>query len=221
MNSVTRSIKHAIGIFALFAFIVCLPLMAQNAYADEGNHTWSDEPTIDKAPTCTDFGKQTFHCTTCDAVMEELIPPLGHQWNTTYTVDVPATESAPGSQSIHCTRCGAVKEGSAQIIPQLPPDEIIVLKTIKISKLVGGKKALTVKWKKLDGKARKKISGIQIQVATDSNFTNIVKTATVKNKKTSKKFKGLQSKTKYYVRIRAFAAGNQVSLWKTKRVKVK
>ena len=67
----------------------------------------------------------------------------------------------------------------------------------------------------------KKISGIQIQVATDPDFTNIVKTATAGKKKTSKVIKGLQSKTKYYVRIRAYAPGDHYSVWKNKSAKVK
>ena len=67
----------------------------------------------------------------------------------------------------------------------------------------------------------KMIQGVEIQVATDSGFTNIVKTATAGKKKTSKAIKGLQPKTKYYVRIRAYAAGNHYSAWKSKSAKVK
>ena len=78
-----------------------------------------------------------------------------------------------------------------------------------------------MKWKKVSKKNLKKISGIQIQVATDPGFTNIVKTATAGKKKTSKAIKGLQSKTKYYVRIRAYAAGGHVSGWKAKSVKIR
>ena len=92
---------------------------------------------------------------------------------------------------------------------------------VKISKPKAAKKKITVKWKKVSKKNQKLISGIEIQVATDPSFTNIVKTATAGKKKTSKAIKGLQSKTKYYVRIRSFAAGNHVSNWKYKSVKVK
>ena len=154
--------------------------------------------------------------------------PNGHIWNTTYTIDIPPTEYAPGSKSIHCSVCGAIKEGTSEAITQLPPsaapaaaNEIIDLPVVKISKPAAGKKKVTVKWKKVSKKNLKKIGGIQIQVATDPGFTNIVKTATVGKKKTSKTIKGLQSKTKYYVRIRAYAAGNHVSNWKAKSVKVK
>lgn len=185
-------------------------------------HMWNEEPTIDKAATCTEEGSQSIHCNICDATKDvEAIPAIGHQWNTTYTIDVPATESAPGSQSIHCSVCGVVKDGSTQTIAQLPPSEIIDLPTVKISKPAAGKKKVTVKWKKVSKKNLKKISGIEIQVATDPNFTNIVKTATAGKKKTSKAIKGLQPKTTYYVRIRAYAAGNHYSVWKSKSAKVK
>lgn len=101
------------------------------------------------------------------------------------------------------------------------PAEIMDLPAIKISKPTAAKKKITVKWKKVSKKNLKKISGIQIQVATDPGFTNIVKTATAGKKKTSKAIKGLQSKTKYYVRIRAYAAGGHVSGWKAKSVKIR
>ena len=101
------------------------------------------------------------------------------------------------------------------------PVEIIDLPAVKISKPKVAKKKITVKWKKVSKKNLKKISGIQIQVATDPGFTNIVKTATAGKKKTSKAIKGLQPKTKYYVRIRAYAAGDHYSVWKSKSAKVK
>jgi hypothetical protein len=101
------------------------------------------------------------------------------------------------------------------------PIEIVDLPTVKISKPAVAKKKITVKWKKVSKKDLKKISGIQIQVATDPDFVNIVKTATAGKKKTSKVIKGLQSKTKYYVRIRAYAAGDHYSVWKSKSAKVK
>ena len=83
---------------------------------------------------------------------------------------------------------------------------------------------MTVKWKKVSKKNQKKISGIEIQVATDPGFTNIVKTANGSKKKTSKVIKGLKSKKRYYVRIRAYkyaADGKHISYWKSKSSKVK
>lgn len=186
-------------------------------------HSYSDWTTV-KEPTCTEEGKKERVCSVCGNKEEAVISASGHQWNTGYTIDVPATGSFSGSQSIHCSVCGTVKEGSVVVIPQLAPAapaEIVDLPAVKISKPTAGKKKITVKWKKVSKANLKKISGIQIQVATDPGFSNIVKTATAGKKKTSKAIKGLQSKTKYYVRIRAYAAGNHVSAWKSKSVKVK
>ena len=113
------------------------------------------------------------------------------------------------------------RKAAAAAAAAAAPAEIQDLPAVKITKPAAAKKKITVKWKKVSKKNLKKISGIQIQVATDPGFTNIVKTATAGKKKTSKAIKGLQSKTKYYVRIRAYAAGNHVSGWKSKSVKVK
>ena len=104
------------------------------------------------------------------------------------------------------------------------PAEIQDLPAVKMSKLAAAKKSVNVKWKKVSKKNQKKIQGIEIQVATDSGFTDIVKTATAGKKKTSKKIKGLTSKQTYYVRIRAYkdaADGRHVSAWKAKKVKAK
>ncbi|MBR2540181.1 MAG: fibronectin type III domain-containing protein, partial [Mogibacterium sp.] len=92
------------------------------------------------------------------------------------------------------------------------------------SKPKTAKKAVTVKWKKVSKKNQKKITGIEIQVATDSEFTNIIKSTTAGKKKTSKKIKGLKSRRTYWVRIRAYnnaADGKHVSAWKSKKVKIK
>ena len=86
-------------------------------------------------------------------------------------------------------------------------------KKLKAKAAGGGK--LTVSWKKPTKSKLKKIKGVQIQVATDSNFTNIVKT------KTSFTFKKLKKGQKYYVRVR-FYKGSQSSKWspvKNKKVK--
>ena len=102
--------------------------------------------------------------------------------------------------------------------------ELFGLPSVKITKPVAAKGAVTVKWKKVSKKNQKKIQGIEIQVSTDSQFQNIVKATTAGKKKTSKKIKNLKSKTKYWIRIRAYknaADGKHVSAWKHKTVKIK
>ena len=68
------------------------------------------------------------------------------------------------------------------------------------------KKAITVKWKKQAAKMSKsRITGYQIQLATDKQFTKNKKTVTVKGyKKVSKKVKKLKGGKKYYVKIRTY-----------------
>ena len=112
------------------------------------------------------------------------------------------------------------------VTPPAPaaPAEIQDLPAVKLSKPAAAKKAVTVKWKKVSKKDLKKIQGIEIQVATDSGFTDIVKATTAGKKKTSKKIKGLTSKQTYYVRVRAYknaADGKHVSAWRAKKVKIK
>ena len=207
-------------------------------------HDWNREPTVDKSATCTEPGSQSIHCSRCSEKSDiEEIAATGHTWNTTYTVDKEATQSADGSQSIHCSVCNAIKEGSAVSIPKLPapvspqssgsydsvkrsePAEkvIVDLKAVKISKPKASKKAVTVKWKKIGKKDKKKIQGIEVQYSLDG-FNTITGTKYAKKTKTSIKIKGLLPKKKYWVRIRAYrndASGKHVSDWKVKTVKTR
>ncbi|MBQ3370076.1 MAG: fibronectin type III domain-containing protein [Mogibacterium sp.] len=82
-------------------------------------HAWNENPTIDKAATCTDSGSQSIHCARCDSTKDnETIPLLGHDWSSTPTVEKVATCIEDGTESTHCTRCDVVKEGSEQVIPK-------------------------------------------------------------------------------------------------------
>ena len=141
------------------------------------------------------------------------------------TIDAVNEAKTAALSTIKAQKTDAQKSAE-MVVPAAPatpsaPAEIIDLPAVKISKPAAAKKKITVKWKKVSKKNLKKISGIQIQVATDPDFTNIVKTATAGKKKTSKAIKGLQPKTKYYVRIRAYAPGDHYSVWKNKSAKVK
>ena len=159
------------------------------------------------------FGNRGFKTQSLDI---ENIPMNGnHLWGNG-VVTKAAAEGVEGVKEFTCIRCG--KKHNESIAAIVYPTD---LPAVKISKPKAGKKKMTVKWKKVSKKNQKKISGIQIQVATDTGFTNIIASTTAGKKKTSKAIKGLQSKTKYYVRIRAYAAGNHVSVWKSKSVKVK
>ena len=77
----------------------------------------------------------------------------------------------------------------------------------KVSKLVAGKKSLTVKWKKLTNAQLKNVDGFYIELATDKNFVKNYKHIYV-NKKTvkagKKLIKNLKKGKKYYVRMYAY-----------------
>jgi len=100
-------------------------------------------------------------------------------------------------------------------------------KGTSIAKLTKAKKAVTVKWKKQSAKMSKsRITGYQIQLATNKGFTKNKKTVTVKGYKTvSRKVRGLKGSKKYYVKIRTYKTVNGAkfySSWsKIKTVKTK
>lgn len=101
-------------------------------------------------------------------------------------------------------------------------------KSTSISKLKAAKgKGFTVNWKKQTEKmAASVISGYQIQIATNSKFTQNKKAVKVKGyKKTSKTFNKLKKNKKYYVRIRTYktvSGTTYYSAWsKVKTVKTK
>lgn len=76
----------------------------------------------------------------------------------------------------------------------------------KITKLVAGKKSLTVKWKKLTKKQLRNVDGFYIELATDRGFNKNYKRVWVSKKtvKTGKKLvKGLKKGKRYYVRMYA------------------
>lgn len=142
-----------------------------------------------------------------------VIPEAGHLWNGGVET-IPAKEGVEGVRTFTCGRCALTH---TEIIPAIT--YTADLPAVKISKPKAGKKKMTVKWKKVSKKNQKKITGIEIQIATDPAFTSIVMTTTGGKNKTSKTIKGLRSNTKYYVRIRAFknaADGKHISKWKKK-----
>ena len=177
---------------------------------------------VTEPATCTEEGTATYTATfrqpELSAQTKEIsnIPALGHDH--VGAVTRAASEGVPGVMTYTCRRCGDHYTRSIAAI-WYPAD----LPAVKISKPKAGKRKLTVRWKKVSKKNQKKIQGIEIQVATDPGFTNIVYHAYAGKKKTSRAVKGLQSKARYYVRVRAYndAGGRHVSTWRSKSAKVK
>ena len=112
-----------------------------------------------------------------------------------------------------CSVCGKKEHDASKVQPKYQISGYP--KKLK-AKAAGGRK-LTVSWKKPVKSKLKKIKGVQVQIATDKNFTNIVKTKKVKKTKTSFTFK-LKKKTQYYVRVR-FYNGSKYSKWSPVRAR--
>lgn len=116
-----------------------------------------------------------------------------------------------------------IEEGPVQKPAVTAPRIIKDLRTVRITRPKAAKKKVTVKWKKLSGKEKKKIQGIEVQWSRDG-FKTIAGTKYVKKSKSSVTIKGLRSKKKYWIRIRAYRKAGKVthvSAWKARTVKVK
>ena len=82
----------------------------------------------------------------------------------------------------------------------------ILPKGTSLKKVTRGKKQLTLTWKQQGMKmSRSRITGYQIQLATNKGFTKNQKLVTVSGwKKVSKTVRGLKAKKKYFVRVRTY-----------------
>ncbi len=88
-------------------------------------------------------------------------------------------------------------------------------KGTSVSSLVKASKAITVKWKAQEElMAKTKVTGYQIQLARDKEFTLEKKSVTVKGPNiTAKKITGLKGARTYYVRIRTYKTVNGVNVY--------
>jgi hypothetical protein len=102
---------------------------------------------------------------------------------------------------------------------------IVDLKAVKIKSAKSAKESAKVTWKKVSKKNRQNTQYVEIQYSPDKTFRTDVETKLVKSKKTNNTLKVLESKKKYYVRVRAYTkVGNvlHVSKWsKKKSAKIK
>lgn len=183
---------------------------------------------ITKEPTCAETGVLSTVCSICGRTLEtkELAKTDNHVFNnneefctvchkvknpnyttTTTTTSVPTTQpqatSAPTTQPTTKPTTTKAKKASKPTKNAKKVSGNWVdskYKKASISKLSKGKKAITVKWKKVST-----IKGYQIQLATDKKFKKNKKTVTISKQKTTKTtVKKLKAKKKYYVRIRTY-----------------
>lgn len=181
---------------------------------------------ITKEPTCAETGVLSTVCDICKRTLEtkELAKTDNHVFDnneefclichkaknpnyttTTTTTSAPTTQAAqpPATSSTQpTTKPTAAKASKPTKNAKKVSGNWVDSKYKKasISKLSKGKKAITVKWKKV-----KTIKGYQIQLATDKKFKKNKKTVTISKQKTTKTtVKKLKAKKKYYVRIRTY-----------------
>ena len=111
-----------------------------------------------------------------------------------YTVSAPAGRVNVGTYTYTVTfhgRYAGTKDVELIINPARPESK----------KPAAAKKSVTVKWKKYT----KQVTGYQVMVATNQNFTKNKKSLTIKKATvSSKKVTGLKAKTKYYVKVRSY-----------------
>ncbi len=174
---------------------------------------------ITKEPTCAETGVLSTVCSICGRTLEtkELAKTDNHVFDnneefclvchkvknpnyTTTTTTTTTTTSAPTTQPTTkptTTKASKPTKNAKKVSGNWVDSKY---KKASISKLSKGKKAITVRWKKVST-----IKGYQIQLATDKKFKKNKKTVTISKQKTTKTtVKKLKAKKKYYVRIRTY-----------------
>lgn len=171
-----------------------------------------ENKVIDKKPTCENEGHYTVYCSKTNTKLRDGTIPNEHvfdnneefclvchkvknpNYTTTTTTSAPTTQptTKPTAKKASKPTKNAKKVSGNWVDSKY--------KKASISKLSKGKKAITVRWKKV-----KTIKGYQIQLATDKKFKKNKKTVTISKQKTTKTtVKKLKAKKKYYVRIRTY-----------------
>ena len=190
-------------------------------------HTW-DAGKVTQEATTTSTGVKTFTCTRCGATRTEVIPiPIAKAsvsglkaktWTGKVQTQSPVVElggkTLKSGTDYTVTYNNNKNVGLAALTITGQGDYAgTITKTFKINpkgtslkKPKKGKKAITVKWKKQSKKMSKsRVTGYQIQLATNKKFTKNKKTVTVKGyKKVSKKVTKLKAKKTYYVKLRTY-----------------
>lgn len=184
----------------------CSNCPAEETEVIPAGHDWGAW-TTKVAATCISGGQDQRVCKRDPSHVETRdTAALGHSWSS-WTSQQP-TEEAAGVVTHSCSRCGSTYYTAIAPIT-LPTD----LPGVKVSKPAKGKKAVTVKWKKIKNKKQlSQIGGIEIQITGPG--VNMVTTAG--KKKASKKVKGLLPKQTYRCRVRAYnniGGVKHVSAW--------
>ena len=132
----------------------------------------------------------------------------------------PTGGAQTGGSQTGGTQTGGTQTGGTQTETLQEEEHITINKTPSSVKVKAKKNKLTVSWKKIKNKDKALIKRIQVQVATDPAFEQIVVDKMLGKKKTSLTM-NLQKKTRYFVRVR-YVGADGVSAWsKVKSAKTK
>lgn len=80
-------------------------------------HTWDNYYTVDQAPTCTEDGSESIHCSVCDEIKEnseKVLPAVKHNWDDG-EITTEATCTEKGKKVYHCTRKGCTEEKQEEL----------------------------------------------------------------------------------------------------------
>lgn len=169
-------------------------------------HTY-DSSTTTKYPTCSNAGTKTYKCKYCTATKTETIKATGKHSYDKGKVTKKPTSKATGVLKYTCKTCKCTKTS-----------KLSKLTNASIKKAESKSKSFKISWKKVSS-----ATGYEIQYSEKKDYKKS-KTITIKNNATtSLTVKKLQSKGKYYVRIRTYKVINSTtcrSSW-SKSVSVK
>ena len=194
-------------------------------------HSW-DDGKVTKEATPLSEGEKTFTCLECGAVRIEAIPktaPISIAKASVSGLKAKTWTGKALKQRPVVKLSGKVlKSGTDYTVTYRNNKNVgkailtitgkryytgTIKKTFKINPkgttlktLKKGKRSITVKWAKQSKKmSASRVTGYQIQLATNKKFTRNKKTVTVKGyKSVSKKVTKLKAKKKYYVKIRTY-----------------
>lgn len=146
---------------------------------------------ITKRATCGSEGKMETTCKRCHYVKETVIPATGNH-NIVKTTTKTPTVNRTGTITYTCKNCNFKEK---ETVPKL-------FKT-SIKSLTAKSEGFRVTWK-----GSYSVSGYQVQYATNRNFTNARRLTMNDLSTSSRTVKGLNAKTKYYVRVRTYTKVN-------------
>ena len=207
----------------------------QLTFTVTAEHDW-DAGTVTKEATVAAEGEKTYTCTACGETRTEAIPKKNRTsiakaavsgvkaktWTGKALKQSPVVKlsgktlkkgtdyTVTYKNNKNVGKATVIITGKGNYTGKITKAFKINPKGTTLSEVTKAKKAATVKWKKQTKKmSASRITGYQVQVATNKAFTKGKKMVTIKGyKKTSKKITGLKAKKKYYVRVRTFKTVN-------------